>query len=84
MQIIFYTADELYDNTGNYVEAGVDKFQVTNSIVPPAGVINISKQNLSIYPNPAEDRITLQTTEMGEVEIVNILGKRIINTRKKH
>ncbi|MDP7430881.1 MAG: carboxypeptidase regulatory-like domain-containing protein, partial [Flavobacteriales bacterium] len=81
MQIIFYTAD-LTNGSGNYVEAGVDKFQVTNSIVPPTGVINISKQNLSIYPNPAKDKIVLKSKEMGNIEIYNLLGGKLLESRK--
>ena len=82
MQIIFYTADELYDNTGNYVEAGVDKFQVTNSATPPLGVIDISKQELIIYPNPAQEVIAIKGNVMGNVEIFNIMGQKIFVGKK--
>ena len=81
IQIIFYTAD-LQSGSNNYVEAGVDKFQVSNSIVPPTGVINISKQNLSIYPNPAKDKIVLKSKEMGNIEIYNLLGVKLLESRK--
>ncbi len=82
MQIIFYTADELYDNTGNYVEAGVDKFQVTNSATPPLGVMDLSKQRLIVYPNPSQKIIVIKGNEMGDIEIFDIMGKKIFVSKK--
>ena len=79
MQIIFYTAD-LNDN--NYLEAGVDKFQVSNSINPPTEIINITEQKSVIYPNPAQDVIVLKSDEMGNIEIFNLLGEKLLESRK--
>ena len=81
MQIIFYTAD-LQSGSNNYVEAGVDKFQVSNSIIPPTGVINITEQKSVIYPNPAQDVIVLKSDEMGNIEIFNLLGEKLLESRK--
>jgi len=81
MQIIFYTAD-LQSGSNNYVEAGVDKFQVSNSIVPPVDVMDIEKQQFSIFPNPAKDKIVLKSKEMGKIEIYNLLGVKLLESRK--
>ena len=64
MQIIFYTADELYDNNGNYVEAGVDKFQVSNSSIPPTGVIEITD--------------TYIRNDRKLIRIIDLLGREVI------
>ena len=51
--------------------------QVTNNVT--TGVDPILIPNVSVYPNPADDRITLESNghNITSVEVVNITGKRI-------
>ncbi len=47
------------------------------------GVDESSLSNFSIYPNPAQDFITINAPKLtdGKVEIVNLLGQKIINSQ---
>ena len=81
MQIIFYTAD-LQSGSNNYVEAGVDKFQVSNSITPPTSVVDLSEKGFILYPNPSNNFIVVKSEEIGDVEIYNLLGEKLLESRK--
>ena len=81
MQIIFYTAD-LQNGNSNYVEAGVDKFQVTNSAIPPVSVVDLSEKDFILYPNPSNNFIVVKSEEIGDIEIYNLLGEKVLTSKK--
>ena len=81
MQVIFYTAD-LVSGSGNYVEAGVDKFQVSNSIIPPTSVVDFPEKDFILYPNPSNNFIVVKSEVIGYIEIYNLLGVKILSRKK--
>ena len=81
MQIIFYTAD-LPNGNSNYCEAGVDKFQVTNSAIPPVSVVDLSEKDFILYPNPSNNFIVVKSEEIGDIEIYNLLGEKVLTSKK--
>ena len=44
--------------------------------------MDIEKQKFSIFPNPANDKIVLKSKEMGNIEIYNLLGVKLLESRK--
>ena len=44
--------------------------------------LNNKQTNFSIYPNPASSKITIESSEMGIIKIINLLGKTIYKARK--
>ena len=44
--------------------------------------LNNKQANFSIYPNPASSKITIESSEIGIVKIINLLGKTIYKARK--
>ncbi len=55
--------------------AYVDLFQVDEV----TEVIDLDYSNISIYPNPANDIVTVANAENAEITIVNMLGQRVIS-----
>jgi hypothetical protein len=47
--------------------------------VPGVSVPTKSRQGITLYPNPAADRITLQYPDMESVTISNVLGQSVRN-----
>jgi uncharacterized repeat protein (TIGR01451 family) len=45
----------------------------------PLGISLLEKENVVIYPNPANDRIFIQSDEMIELNIVDLSGKRVLS-----
>jgi len=53
---------------------------ITTTIVPPAGVNDLSAKGFVMYPNPASSKITLQMTaeaNNASVKIIDVLGKTV-------
>ncbi|MGQ3087102.1 T9SS type A sorting domain-containing protein, partial [Flavobacterium sp.] len=53
---------------------------ITTTIVPPAGVNDLSTKGFVMYPNPASSKITLQMTaeaNNASVRIIDVLGKTV-------
>ena len=48
----------------------------------PTNTQNNKQANLSIYPNPASSKITVESSEIGIIKIKNLLGKTIYKSRK--
>jgi len=44
--------------------------------------LNNKQKNFSIYPNPASSKITIESSEIGIVKIINLLGEKIYKARK--
>ena len=44
--------------------------------------LNNKQTNFSIYPNPASGQVTIESSEIGIVKIINLLGKTIYKARK--
>ncbi len=44
--------------------------------------LNNKQTNFSIYPNPANGQVTIESSEIGIVKIINLLGKTIYKARK--
>jgi hypothetical protein len=44
--------------------------------------LNNKQTNFSIYPNPASSKITIESSEIGIIKIINLLGKTIYKARK--
>ena len=44
--------------------------------------LNNKQANFSIYPNPASSKITIESSQMGIIKIINLLGKTIYKARK--
>ena len=73
---------------GNNSNASIiNKKSHSNTSKPTAiGINQISTNNnqLSIYPNPATNNITIQSsTELGAISIYNALGQKVIEARAK-
>jgi hypothetical protein len=64
------------------VEAGVDKFQVTSSAIPPVGVVDLSENDFILYPNPSNNFIVVKSEEIGDIEIYNLLGEKVLSSKK--
>lgn len=41
--------------------------------------VNTHNQNLSIYPNPAEDKVVIESIGISQVRIFNMMGQEILN-----
>jgi len=50
----------------------------------PTNTLNNKQKNLSIYPNPASNKLTIESSEIGIVKIKNLLGKTICKERKSN
>ncbi len=77
MQFIVATADQ---GSGHLVEAGLDKFQVVDSLATSAIQI-LTRSNIFIYPNPSSDilnvRIEAYDIESARVVFSDISGKHL-------
>ncbi|OAD90711.1 hypothetical protein A7A78_05440 [Aequorivita soesokkakensis] len=51
-------------------------------MTPSLGVSDNSNSNFSIYPNPANGKVNINTSIAGEKQVVvyDLLGKQVINT----
>lgn len=76
MQIIVQTSD--YDPDWNVVEAGFDRFFISEYNTTDVGVVSEIK-TMSIYPNPSYSIITLKDGEIGEsYTVVGLDGKTVL------
>ncbi len=63
----------IYNTNGNYGTGETQKFS-TDEVL---GVINNTLQNLSLYPNPANNTVTIKNAENALVTIYTILGQTV-------
>jgi len=66
--------------TVNYYSSNVSVLLGCNS-TSAINQISNKIQQIKIYPNPANNKITVQTTQITEVKIFDMLGKQILSTK---
>lgn len=78
-----FTIDD-FDNDGDLdiatIAYGDARINIFNNQKIVLGVDDYSLENISIYPNPATDKLYINSsnTEVFEVTIINMLGKKLI------
>ncbi len=51
----------------------------------PEGILNkIATRSLSVYPNPADNYLNIAMNNLDKVEVYNILGAQVLNTKMNH
>lgn len=82
MTISFYTADQVNDNDGHIVEAGVDGFSVYDA--NPTALAPVFDENLvfDAFPNPFDQSFTVnyQLNDFNEnaaLKIFNVIGQQV-------
>ena len=80
-QVRFIAQAQDFPN-GHIVEAGIDRFYVTDSTTLAIAEINGFKNSLQVYPNPVNDRLNFQwrvseNTSSISMEILDISGRII-------
>jgi hypothetical protein len=65
--------------------ANVFKDTVTVHVTGGNGIQQISNNNMqvTVYPNPAKDKIYIESKEIVEIKIVTVLGEELIDTKSK-
>lgn len=85
---VYFTADELLPNTmyfGTVSTVATDiynirfpaPFQFTFTTMPAVGIENNEVSELVVYPNPADDLITIRGVNVKSVQIFSVSGKLI-------
>lgn len=82
MRVYFHTSDY---NPGHLVEAGIDVFQITDSVDMPLSTALPNKNDgLLLYPNPFKSLLYLQTDFSDDapckIELLNTLGQVVFET----
>ena len=77
MQFSFVTGD-LFD--GNITEAAVDHFMIFEEA--DLGLEPVSDLNLTVYPNPFNDKLKLKGVEFGTSYVITDLNGRLISTEE--
>ena len=57
---------------------------LNDTTTTPTNILNSKQANLSIYPNPASSKLTIESNEIGIVKIKNLLGKTIYKEKKSN
>ena len=73
------TSLSTFFNTNALIEAAVDDIQVFDVGNFPTGINNLGNLYLSIYPNPANNEITITSNEAGDAQltILNTVGQAV-------
>jgi len=85
----FDLADINNDNQAEMIlgnlSGGIAYFSSNNSL-NDSSITNLlnKKRNFSIYPNPANNKLTLESSEIGIIKIKNLLGKTMYKSRKSN
>jgi hypothetical protein len=77
------TSLSTFFNTNALIEAAVDDIQVYDMGSFPAGITDLGNLYLSIYPNPANNEITITSNEVGDAQltILNTVGQAVYNSK---
>jgi hypothetical protein len=77
------TSLSTFFNTNALIEAAVDDIQVYDMGSFPAGITDLGNLSLSIYPNPANNEITISSNEEGDAQltILNTVGQAVYNSK---
>ena len=59
-----------------------DSIILNITILEGIEIQEISNKPMSIYPNPTEARVILESSEMGRYRLVDIYGRQILNEEK--
>ena len=57
---------------------------LNDTTIIPVNTLNNKQTNFSIFPNPASNKITIESNETGIIKIKNLLGKTIYKARKSN
>ncbi|MCB0399686.1 MAG: T9SS type A sorting domain-containing protein [Winogradskyella sp.] len=77
-QPIVYNSEVYFD--GNYPTQGVELWKITDTTLSLENII--SKNKMSLYPNPTKDIINIKTKNLDiNVEIYDVTGKLILKTK---
>ena len=77
-QPIVYNSEIYFD--GNYPTQGVELWKITDTTLSLENII--SKNRMSLYPNPTKDIINIKTKNLDiNVEIYDVSGKLILKTK---
>lgn len=80
LQTIIFAPDSTQHGMYSFILKAFDRsgdsafVQFDLIVKPPLSVYNILRQNFVVSPNPAQNRITLNTKSSGRLQIVNMLG----------
>jgi choice-of-anchor B domain-containing protein len=66
--------------SGNVVISGDGGFTLAIDPNPPLGISDANNEDFALYPNPANNRITITSISnpLSQVEVFNILGQRVL------
>ena len=66
--------------SGNIVISGDGGFTLAIDPNPPLGISDANNEDFALYPNPANNRITITSISnpLSQVEVFNILGQRVL------
>ncbi len=65
----------------NFPSSGFDLDAVAVLHQATTGMVDVSAQNVAIYPNPVQHQINFTKALSGTVQIIDITGKRVIETQ---
>tara|TARA_B100000780_G_scaffold206941_1_gene147334 strand:+ start:1 stop:1086 length:1086 start_codon:yes stop_codon:yes gene_type:complete len=57
---------------------------LNDTTIIPVNTLNNKQTNFSVFPNPASNKITIESNETGIIKIKNLLGKTIYKARKSN
>ena len=57
---------------------------LNDTTIIPVNTLNNRQTNFSVFPNPANNKITIESNETGIIKIKNLLGKTIYKARKSN
>jgi hypothetical protein len=77
------TSLSTFFTTNALIEAAVDDIQVFDMGSYPAGISDLGNLSSSIYPNPANNEITITSNEEGDAQltILNTVGQAVYNSK---
>lgn len=77
-RIIWQNLSEKYDEWNTLHPNTTDDYVLMCSDIPAnLGIDKISEASLEFYPNPTSGLVTLQTTQIGKVNITDLKGKQL-------
>lgn len=92
--ILYFSTDEMSESTQYFVTVGTGAtdrfgvqlaapFQFVFTTVTPVGIENSRHPEMVIYPNPADDVLTIRGIDVKSVKIYNMTGQRVSEISNK-
>lgn len=75
-RLMFIAEDSVQNGAGTVVEAAVDDVEILDLGSYPAGTSNLNEMVLNVYPNPAQQDVSIRSAEKGEmlITLYNAVG----------